>query len=112
MRFKRRVSTMIAGILLVLMAIGCDAPADSAGVATIEQTFVDATVVESSEAEDAEQGLVAEEAASAASSESAFGEVGEVDDPFAAIGPAFSGLGFQTHSSACDPFEDEYGTCL
>lgn len=103
---------MIAGILLILMAIGCDAPADSAGVATIEQTFVDTPAVESSEAEDAELGVVAEEAASAASAAGAFGEIGEVDDPFAAIGPAFSGLGFQTHSSDCDPFEDEYGTCL
>lgn len=46
------------------------------------------------------------------SSDSAFGGARDLDDPFAAIGPAFSGIAFQSYNSGCDPFEDKYGTCL
>ncbi len=34
------------------------------------------------------------------------------DDPLTIIGPAFPGLGLQTHTAACDPFDDVYGACL
>lgn len=52
------------------------------------------------------------EAVTDAPGDQGFGSAREIDDPFAVIGPAFSGLGFQSYSSGCDPFEDKYGTCL
>lgn len=119
MTSPRRVLIVIVAIFLILMTIGCDAPADSASqpgspgssgspgspgsITTLEQTLVDAPASES---------RGADETVSGASADSNLGDLGEVDDPFAAIGPAFSGFGFQSYSSDCDPFEDAYGTCL
>lgn len=51
-------------------------------------------------------------AGTADSAVQAFEGAQDLDDPFAVIGPAFSGLGIQSYSSGCDPFEDKYGTCL
>ena len=34
------------------------------------------------------------------------------DDPFAFVGPAFSGVGLAIHSNSCDPFDNAYGSCL
>ncbi len=127
MRFPSRVLTIMASVFLILMMIGCDAragstgassPAGTAGAAgsgtSFEQTLVDEPANETigePAGESASEGS-AGATASGASSDSGFGGGGGVDDPFAVIGPAFSGLGFQTYSSSCDPFEDAYGTCL
>ena len=105
MRLSTRVLTVISSILFILMTIGCQVPAgsvdtstqsgvsgDPGAVDTFEQTLADLPVGQSSTG-----GSVVSD---------------NLEDPFAAIGPAFSGLGFQTHSSGCDPFEDAYGTCL
>lgn len=102
---------MIGSILLILMTMGCDAPAGSAATnsptstAAIEQALVEPPAGEQVNAEPTLSG----------DSGDGFGTLGElddVDDPFASIGSAFSGLGFQSYSSSCDPFEDAYGTCL
>lgn len=120
MKSQRRVLTVIASILLILITLGCHAPAGSAGsagsassnaaptpVAAFEQAFAEVPAGEPALDSSSAGGTVSGTAA-----DSDFSGVGDVDDPFAAIGPAFSGLGFQTYSSGCDPFEDAYGTCL
>ena len=121
MTSPRRDLYVIAGILLILMTIGCEAPADSVGasggpgspgaIETVEQAFVDVAAAEKIGESSSEPGIVGETPAGA-SVDGGFRGGDEVQDPFAAIGPAFSGLGFQTYSSGCDPFEDAYGTCL
>ena len=112
MRFRSRVLTMLASILLILMMIGCDPPAGSTGaVATFEPTLVDDRASEPPSEPTLEPGALSG-SVSGTPANSNFGAAPELDDPFAVIGPAFSGLGFQNYSSGCDPFEDTYGTCL
>lgn len=130
MRFESRILTMLASFLFILMMAGCDSPAGSSdpsgshgtsgsanSLATLEQTFVDERGGESIGAtgEPIGEEVGSESAALAASgtsSDSNFGDGAGIDDPFAVIGSAFSGLAAQSFSSNCDPFEDTYGTCL
>ena len=119
---------VIASIVLVLMTIGCGAPAGSVGSggsAGASGSPGSETTLEQSLLTDPPGGTSGEpvtdpveasrqpgEIAPGASTGGGFGGGREIDDPFAVIGPAFSGLGFQSYSSGCDPFEDTYGTCL
>ncbi len=123
---------VIASILLILMTIGCGVTAGSGPA--LEQSLVTdpaggssgeptggpgiapdmgpalgsiEPVIEPAD-ESSQPGLIT----SGASTNRSFGGAGEIDDPFAVIGSAFAGLGFQSYSSGCDPFEDTYGTCL
>lgn len=101
MRSVGQPLAVIASIVLILMTIGCGVPAGSQPA--LEQSLVTDPADESSQPG---------EITSGASTNRSFGGAGEIDDPFAVIGSAFSGLGFQSYSSGCDPFEDTYGTCL
>jgi len=109
MSFQRRILTMLASFLFLVMMMGCDAPgsvraSDSAAAAAYEESAAPINL-----ANGEPTGENTEKAASGVSPDGSFGGTAEIDDPFAAIGPA---LGFQSYSSSCDPFEDTYGTCL
>jgi len=115
---------VIASIVLILMTIGCGVRAGS-GPALEQSLVTDPAGGSSGEPtggpeigpalgsiEPADESSQPGEITSGASTNRSFGGAHEIDDPFAVIGLAFSGLGFQSYSSGCDPFEDTYGTCL
>ena len=127
-----RLYSVIASILLILMTIGCGGVAGSGPA--LEQSLVNdpapgapggsdvapdiGPAMESPMVpiepviEPVDESSQPGEITPGASTNRSFGNAGEIDDPFAVIGSAFSGLGFQSYSSGCDPFEDTYGTCL
>lgn len=136
MRSVGKFLPVIASIVLILMTIGCGVRAGSGPA--LEQSLVTEPAGGSSGGSDvapeigrtlglpvvpidpviepvidpAEESSQPGEIPSGAATNRGFGAAHEIDDPFAVIGLAFSGLGFQSYSSGCDPFEDTYGTCL
>lgn len=142
MTFLPRAIALLASLLIVLLTIACESPAGSSGpgTTTVRGSHPSAKAdagyetkarrsYDAGDSGDCTSSSVSEATPTEASSvaatvpepvESSFGagSVGgadgarEANDPFAVIGPAFSGMGFQSYSSGCDPFEDKYGTCL
>ena len=103
---------VIASIVLILITIGCGAPVGSAGSEQSLVTDPPGGSLAASVTDPAGESRQPGDLGSGAASGGGFGGGREIDDPFAVIGPAISGLGFQNYSSGCDPFEDTYGTCL
>ena len=102
----KRLSIPIHAALLALVLCGCGAPNGTNGAvgAAIEPAFTGVSGAAGEWPED--------EASDAIDSAVVEGGVEAIDDPFRFIGPAFSGIGLETHSTACDPFDDAYGSCL
>ncbi|MFQ5526520.1 MAG: hypothetical protein ACE5GX_09695 [Thermoanaerobaculia bacterium] len=113
---------VMATALLFLATLACQPPAGSAGAAGPDSPSGAATaggsvstlergLSDNSAAASADDGSPSD-SGTAASADSDFGEVDPIDDPFGLIAPAFQGIGFQNHSTTCDPFDEAYGTCL
>ncbi len=101
--------------LLVLLVIGgCQPPAApsnaSSAVNALETSFSDTPAPAKEGPDSAAQD--SDSVAGAVPADSDFGDANEVENPFGLISPAFQGIGLQTYSTACDPFDEAYGTCL
>lgn len=112
----RRISIVMATALILLMTLACQPPAGGPGGTDngSQGTSLNALDAGFAPVENENNGESAEAADSggSAAGDSDFTGGDTVEDPFAAIGPAFQGFGFQGHSAACDPFDEANGTCL
>ena len=113
----RRIHTVMATALILLVTMACQPAAGRSGEADnggqgTSLNALDAGFATVENENDGEPSENADSGISAAAGEGDFGGGDTVEDPFGAIGPAFQGLGFQSHTAACDPFDEAYGTCL
>ena len=93
----RRILTVMITALLLLATIACQPPAGPSGNAlnALESDFSDAPVAAGAEEEPGDGG-------------GDFGAADSVDDPFRLVAPALQGIGFESHSATCDPFDEAY----
>lgn len=123
---KKVVLRLVLGMLVILwgtLAIaGCQAPNGAVGSRPIEPSFGDggdggeggaggdgARQPGEGVADDREtDGLATDDFPGSGDSSAP----STAEDTFGLFGPAFPGLGLQSHTTECDPFDNSYGACL
>lgn len=111
MKSRRRTLMLLWIVSIASIALGglacqpASGPAQGGSVNALETGFSDETPLADNDESSSAGSFTA-------SGDSDFGSAGGIEDPFEVIGPAFQGIGFQSHSSTCDPFDEAYGTCL